>query len=176
MLWDHLQPDLAAFETRLEAAQTWVDEAYHPDPGVLKDAAASCFHLAWEEAKHISPESRKPKPVGALTMAMRNRRQALKEGRLDGELPSEPFIEQAFVPRGLPELPATGVVGELAQQRKRGRPTEISEELKKKALTVKGDTPRARILYQVKYPTPQQVKNVYSILRHYKRTHQPKQG
>lgn len=58
-----------------------------------------------------------------------------------------------------------------ARPKKRGRPTEIPEERKRIALGVKGGTARAKILYNVKYPTPQQVKNVYSILRNFQRTH-----
>jgi hypothetical protein len=55
--------------------------------------------------------------------------------------------------------------------RKRGRPQKISDELKTKAQARKhsGGTNReaAAILYETKRPTPQQVKNVSSILREY---------
>jgi hypothetical protein len=54
-------------------------------------------------------------------------------------------------------------------RRKRGRPQKISEELKRKALEVDGGTARARILYGCKHPTSQQIKNVYSILRYYRK-------
>jgi hypothetical protein len=53
---------------------------------------------------------------------------------------------------------------------KRGRPVKIPDERKRLALSVNGNRERARILYNTKFPTPQQVKNVYSILRHYQRT------
>lgn len=56
--------------------------------------------------------------------------------------------------------------------KKRGRPTKFPVELKRKALSVKGGRARAQILYGVKFPTPQQIKNVPSILRHFLRTHQ----
>jgi hypothetical protein len=61
-------------------------------------------------------------------------------------------------------------------QRKRGRPTEIPDERKERALAVLGGKARAQILYATKYPTPQQVKNVSSILRHYCGKGTPKQG
>jgi Queuosine biosynthesis protein QueC len=61
-------------------------------------------------------------------------------------------------------------------QRKRGRPTEIPDERKQRALAVRGGKARAQILYATKYPTPQQVKNVSSILKHYCGKGTPKQG
>jgi hypothetical protein len=61
-------------------------------------------------------------------------------------------------------------------QRKRGRPTKISDELKKKALAAKGGKARAQILYGTNYPTSQQIKNVPSILKHYIRKHAPQQS
>jgi len=51
----------------------------------------------------------------------------------------------------------------------RGRPIEISDELKEKALLVAGGKARAQILYKTHYPTPQQVKNVPTILKNYKK-------
>jgi hypothetical protein len=60
--------------------------------------------------------------------------------------------------------------------KKRGRPTEIPDERKQRALAVRGGKARAQILYATKYPTPQQVKNVSSILKHYRRKSAPKQG
>ncbi len=53
--------------------------------------------------------------------------------------------------------------------RKRGRPTIIPDDRKRRALAVKGGKARAQILYNVKFPTPQQIKNVRSILRHFER-------
>jgi hypothetical protein len=53
---------------------------------------------------------------------------------------------------------------------KRGRPTLIPDERKLQALEARGGKARAQILYNVKYPTPQQIKNVPSILRHFQRT------
>jgi hypothetical protein len=55
---------------------------------------------------------------------------------------------------------------------KRGRPSTISDELKEGALAVKGGKARAQILYQTRYPTPQQIKNVPSILKHFRRKSQ----
>jgi hypothetical protein len=55
--------------------------------------------------------------------------------------------------------------------KKRGRPQNIPDDRKRRALKVKtdGGTNReaARALYDVPYPTPQQVKNVPTILRHF---------
>jgi hypothetical protein len=60
-------------------------------------------------------------------------------------------------------------------QRQRGRPTEIPDERKQRALAAQGGKARAQILYATKYPTPQQVKNVSSILKHYRRKGTPNQ-
>lgn len=60
--------------------------------------------------------------------------------------------------------------------RKPGRPTQISDELKMKALSVQGNNARAQILYGTKYPTPQQKKNVWAILRHFQQQTSKKLG
>jgi hypothetical protein len=65
-------------------------------------------------------------------------------------------------------------VVQTVRRKARGRPTEISDELKEKALQIKGGKERAKILYQTRYPTVQQVKNVPTILRHFSRKRQPK--
>ena len=60
-------------------------------------------------------------------------------------------------------------------KRRRGRPTTIPDELKRKALAAKcegkSNKELAKILYTNTYPSPQQVKNVPSILRHFRKTH-----
>jgi hypothetical protein len=67
--------------------------------------------------------------------------------------------------------PNSLTAADLGGDRKpRGRPTEIADTLKERALRASGGQERARILYQTRYPTPQQIKNVPSILRHFKRT------
>ncbi len=58
-----------------------------------------------------------------------------------------------------------------APRKKRGRPTVIPDDRKRKALSVKGGKKRAQILYDTRYPSQQQIKNVRSILRHFERTH-----
>ncbi len=60
-----------------------------------------------------------------------------------------------------------------SQRKKRGRPAVIPDDRKRQALRAKGGKARAQILYNTKYPTPQQIKNVRSILRHFEKTHQP---
>ena len=63
------------------------------------------------------------------------------------------------------------IVPDPMLRRTRGRPSKISDERKKKALNTVGNRNRAKILYGVTFPSPQQVKNVPAILRHYRRTH-----
>jgi hypothetical protein len=70
----------------------------------------------------------------------------------------------------------TEVHVEPTPRKKRGRPTEIPDDLKRRALTARGGKARAQILYRTKYPTAQQVKNVWSILRHYRGKCTPGQG
>jgi hypothetical protein len=53
-------------------------------------------------------------------------------------------------------------------RKKRGRPTKISDERKQRALAVQGVKARAQILYGCKYPTSQQKKNVFAILKNYR--------
>jgi hypothetical protein len=55
-------------------------------------------------------------------------------------------------------------------RKRRGRPAKIADALKEKALSVIGGTARARVLYQTRYPSAQQVKNVSTILRYYKKS------
>ena len=59
--------------------------------------------------------------------------------------------------------------GAFRPEKRRGRPPLISRELKLKALEAKSARDAAKILYQTSHPVTQQVKNVYSILRHFKR-------
>lgn len=68
-----------------------------------------------------------------------------------------------------PSAPENSLEGmdDSRPKRKRGRPTEIADERKQRALAVQGGKARAQILYGTKHPTPQQVKNVPTILRHY---------
>ena len=69
---------------------------------------------------------------------------------------------------------ASRSTGEPAPRKSPGRPTTISIEQKRLALAAKkeGKTNKecAQILYDIRYPTQQQVKNVTSILRHFKKT------
>jgi hypothetical protein len=74
-----------------------------------------------------------------------------------------------------PSWPGDWDSGRTSQpsRNKRGRPALIPADRKLKALSVQGGKARAQILYNTKYPTPQQIKNVRSILRHFEQTHQP---
>ena len=69
---------------------------------------------------------------------------------------------------------ASRSTGEPAPRKSPGRPTTISIEQKRLALAAKkeGKTNKecAQILYDIRCPTQQQVKNVTSILRHFKKT------
>ena len=58
-------------------------------------------------------------------------------------------------------------------KRKRGRPAQIPEERKKRALAVQGARARAEILYATRCPTPQQKKNVSAIIRHFLKNSRP---
>ena len=77
--------------------------------------------------------------------------------------------------RNVGRSPAEGVV----EKRRVGCPTKIPKERKLAALQVKreGVTNRecAKILYDLKHPTPQQVKNVPAILKHFIRSN-PSEG
>lgn len=84
----------------------------------------------------------------------------------EGQLQTAPGPSESLPEGGVPSRP----------QRKRGRPTEIPDERKQRALAARGGKARAQILYATKYPSPQQVKNVSSILKHYRRKGTPKQG
>jgi hypothetical protein len=53
-------------------------------------------------------------------------------------------------------------------RKKRGRPTKIPDELKRRALAVQGTTARAQILYGCQYPTTEQQRNVSGILKHFR--------
>jgi len=87
-----------------------------------------------------------------------------------GSSASTDFLNTAA---GSPSITGPPPVAARAAQKKRGRPTQISNELKEKALAVRGGKERAKILYQTQYPTVQQVKNVPTILKHFNRKLQP---
>jgi len=76
--------------------------------------------------------------------------------------------------RSQPEPASTGGTSAKPQPRKRGRPCSIPAGRKEEALQAKAqkssNSAVAKILYHTQYPTPQQVKNVSSILNHYQRT------
>jgi hypothetical protein len=98
--------------------------------------------------------------------------------------PTHELLATAMKVLGVPDRtggiqqPTTPDNGEPAPnpRRHRGRPQKIADALKERALVAQGGKARARILYETRYPTPQQVKNVSSILKHYQRTRQPNQG
>jgi hypothetical protein len=54
-------------------------------------------------------------------------------------------------------------------RKKRGRPVQIPDERKERALAVKGGKERAKIIYNTRYPTAQQKKNVSAILKNFSR-------
>lgn len=99
-LWERVQPDLDAFKARLNAAKKWVDGKFHPDAGILNDAATESRNLACREVapKRTSALPKRPEE-GALAAAVRRRQQALKEGRLEGYV-ALPSATQTFVGRG----------------------------------------------------------------------------
>jgi hypothetical protein len=104
-LWKRVQPDLDAFKARLNAAKKWVDGKFHPEPGVLNDAAANERKWARREVRSKRTVSEPPKilPRGALGAALMRRHQALKEGRLEGYL-DLPLAAESPAPRGLSKV------------------------------------------------------------------------
>jgi hypothetical protein len=101
---------------------------------------------------------------------------------------SLPDLQRFFVPPTAKQLddalfPTEGnsfiTRGHLPEQakiprKKRGRPMEIPDELKQRALLAKSGRERAKILYRTPYPTAQQVKNVPTILKYFRHKRQPK--
>ncbi|MGA2184767.1 MAG: hypothetical protein ABSH47_17240 [Bryobacteraceae bacterium] len=100
-LWERVQPDLDALKTRLHAARKWVDDKFHADPSVVRNAAARARRRARREVATKRTGAVPKRPVlGVLgTVAMR-RGQALREGRLEG-YEGLPSVAQPFVPHGL---------------------------------------------------------------------------
>ena len=70
------------------------------------------------------------------------------------------------------ELSGMAQNAQIPVKKKRGRPPEIPDERKEHAMKEKDakgtNRDAAKIIYEVLYPTPQQVKNVPSILRQYR--------
>jgi hypothetical protein len=79
--------------------------------------------------------------------------QAIKEPGSSNKPGTAAMIQVPALPGDRPE----GNIGP-PPRRKLGRPTEIPDELKQKALGVQGGKARAQILYQNRYPSSQQVK------------------
>jgi hypothetical protein len=102
------------------------------------------------------------------------RRETVLAGKLAATVARDVVAQLKQVPAPVPSGPTEPSAPEHSLEgsvdsrpkRKRGRP-EIPAELKQGALAVQGGKARAQILYQTKHPTPQQVKNVSSILRYY---------
>ena len=92
-------------------------------------------------------------------------------------LTSDPASADAPSPAGEPD-PAPGCETDEANapaaRKKPGRPAQISVASKEAALAAREQNGSwkdvARILYDVKYPKPQQVKNSFTILKYYERT------
>jgi hypothetical protein len=82
--------------------------------------------------------------------------------------PARELYAIRYAGTGLEALASPGTTSplEIRPPRKPGRP-EIPDEQKKRALQVKGGKARAKILYAIPYPTPQQIKNTYSIMKYY---------
>ena len=101
-VWDRVRPDLGAFKARLDAAKKWVNDKFNADPEVLNEAAADLVERAHKQVAEepvVSESQRAPKR-GVLGAAILRRRQALKEGRLEGYV-ERPSAAQTFVPRPL---------------------------------------------------------------------------
>jgi len=189
-LWARVRPDRDAFKTRLDAAKKWVDEKFQPAPEVLNDAANGWLRRARKEAKLPNPEIRKGLPPGgALTARFRRQQQALREGRLE-EYIEVPATVQALERREVPPLSnplvrlssaefaqangktESGFTANPGASKKRGRPQKIPNANKERAAELKAaggsNKEAAAAIYGIKYPTPQQTKNVPSILKHHR--------
>jgi hypothetical protein len=118
------------------------------------------FHGYWERyaPNHVRFELRMPAASELV-------RQVLSQDLLResifwvGRLPASPPMAS--------DSPGQSPDSEHPPKKKRGRPTKIADKLKIEALQATGNKLRAQILYQTKYPTQQQVRNVPSILRHF---------
>jgi hypothetical protein len=104
-LWDRVRPDLDVFKARLTAARKWLDGKFNPDPGVMRKAANRELRSARRDlaTKRIASEAPKTVRRGVLGEILARRRQALKEGRLEGyvESPSGAQTFPQLRPRGL---------------------------------------------------------------------------
>jgi hypothetical protein len=92
---------------------------------------------------------------------------------------TKPSVDESTRTGAGPTVNGTNPAESNGKGRKRGRPQKISDDRKAEAQARKdsGGTNRdaAAILYETKYPTPQQVKNVSSLLRGH-RNKNPKQA
>jgi len=96
-----------------------------------------------------------------------------RSGKAGGVLGVRPF-KQPSAGNCEPDSPLRRSKPQL-RNRNVAVPIKIPDERKERALVAKRDGKStkecAKILYATEYPTLQQVKNVYSHLRHYQRTH-----
>jgi hypothetical protein len=131
-----------------------------------------------EKAFHIALECGwLPEGARADSPAWRGWIRQLLEGRfsrvgLEESCKPDPYLSVPFpvVASGGKAFVVTAAAGK-GGTKKRGRPQTIPDERKQAALAQKrgGGTNRdaAKALYDVQYPTPQQVRNVPSTLRNY---------
>ncbi len=107
-VWERVQPDLVVFKARLNQARNWVGAKFHPGAGVLNAATVYELKCARRELKSKPPVSAQPKilPRGLLSTSMMRRKQALKEGRLEGYVkrPSDTQVSPRLTSGRLSEI------------------------------------------------------------------------
>jgi hypothetical protein len=142
------------------------------DPGTGATLGSNEVLLAETLAAHLRSKALD------LELQMWQREATGQSGHLDAftDLQNGTTARSVLNPVADISTPASKVEGDRtdgnvssAFKKKRGRPPKIPDELKQQALGVSGGKARAQILYRTNYPTPQQVKNVSSILRHHRR-------
>jgi hypothetical protein len=149
----------------------------HPN---ASSAAVAAFWRSWQVQQHIAHFSgrlaKSPTAWGlvsrvdAVGNVERTRQATAEVERVRWYVYRQLAV---FAHEAAGQLPSRSAAGEISaevvpQKRGRGRPA-FPNSRKEAARQVKGNRERAKILYNTSYPTPQQVKNVGSIMRHYER-------
>jgi hypothetical protein len=159
---------VSTFDEWMSAREDWVSE--------LVDGAARVFGRVAVKL-HWSADHRRDVLKGFILQAAGAGRLTLPRVQRFFAAPRAKQLDDALFPVSSPDTSksnpsmTSGPPPEppRAPRKKRGRPVEISDDLKRRALLAKGGRERAKILYQTPYPTVQQVKNVPTILKHFNR-------
>jgi hypothetical protein len=159
---------VSTFDEWMSAREDWVSE--------LVDGAARVFGRVAVKL-HWSADHRRDVLKRFILQAADAGHLTLPRVQRFFAAPRAKQLDDALFPVGSPDTsksnpsmtPGLPLEPPRAPRKKRGRPVEISDDLKRRALLAKGGRERAKILYQTPYPTVQQVKNVPTILKHFNR-------